>query len=172
MDKINNKTLEERFWEKVNIGGKDDCWNWIATINYKGYGEFYSKIRGGKHTHSHQVAWMLFSEKDIPEGMCVCHVCDNPSCCNPSHLFLGTNQENTDDKMKKGRWKSRFLFGEEHPQHGELSKHNKLSEDNVREIRSMWASKEFTLRDIAKKFGVTHGVINNINHGRKWAWLK
>ena len=164
------KPLEKRFWEKVDIRSSNECWKWRGKTNPKGYGEFYSKIRNGKHTRSHQVSWIL-AFGDIPDGFQVCHTCDNSACVNPNHLFLGTNQDNVDDKMKKGRWKSRFLYGEEHPQHGEKSRFHKLTEQNVLEIRRL-REQGHTLRSIGERFGVTHGVVNNILQGRKWAWLK
>jgi hypothetical protein len=171
MDEM-KKTTEARFWEKVDIRGEDECWDWTAGKNKKGYGEFSSNLRDGKHTHAHQIAWILCNKKEIPDRLCICHSCDNTACCNPKHLFLGTNQENTQDKMSKGRWSSRFLYGKEHPQHGENSKIHKLTENDVKTIREMWASGKHTLRGLASQFGVSHGVINNINHGRKWAWLR
>lgn len=165
-----NRPLEDRFWEKVNLLSDDECWEWKATRSHKGYGEFYSKLRGGRKTRAHQVAWIL-SHGEIPDGMCVCHKCDNPACVNPRHLFVGTALDNNKDKMEKGRWKSRFLYGIDHPQHGTKSKFNKLTEDNVKEIRILKNS-GYTLRSIAERFGVSHGVVNNIIQGRKWSWLK
>lgn len=159
---------EQRFWSKVKIGSPDECWEWQAGKHKKGYGEFWFPQRG-KHTKAHQVAWIL-TYGDIRDNYQVLHKCDNPSCVNPKHLFLGTNQDNVDDKMNKGRWNSRFLFGIEHPQHGENSKYHKLTESDVREIRSLRG--KMTLREIARKFGVAHGVINNIFQNRKWTWLK
>lgn len=163
------KSLEERFWEKVDIRSDDECWEWKGSKNKKGYGEFWFPQRG-KHTRAHQVSWIL-KYGDIRDSYCVLHKCDNPPCVNPKHLFLGTNQDNMEDRQQKGRWNSRFLFGTEHPQHGENSKHHKLSESDVHEIRSL-KNQGTSLREIGKRFGVSHGVINNIIQGRKWAWLK
>lgn len=156
-----------RSFEIDLIGG---CWNWTELKNSDGYGHFPSGIRNGTHTSAHQASWLIYNG-DIPNGMFVCHKCDNTSCVNPEHLFLGTPQENVADKMAKGRHRTRTFYGKEHPQHGTNHKDNKLSEDNVREIRRMY-EEGHTLRAIAKKFGVVHGVVNNIIQGRKWAWLK
>ena len=168
VSKINNLDVQTRFWKKVKILEDNECWEWQAGKNYKGYGEFY--VAGERHLHAHQISW-IHRNDEIPEGMCVLHRCDNPSCVNPNHLFLGTNQDNVTDKMNKGRWKSHFLVGEEHPQHGTNSKFNKLSEQDVKDIREKYKAGQ-TLRSIAKEFGVVHGVINNIIQGRKWSWLK
>lgn len=157
-----------RFWKKVDVKKDNECWEWTASKNKKGYGEFW--LENKPHFHAHKVAWIL-TNGDISDEMCVCHTCDNPSCCNPNHLFLGTNQDNVDDKMKKGRWNSTFLYGKDHPQHGGNSPYSKLTESDVREIRNL-REQGYTLRALAKQFGVTHGVINNILQGRKWAWLK
>lgn len=168
MNKI--RGLEDRFWEKVDIRGEDECWNWLACKNYKGYGEFWFSQRG-KHTHAHQVSWIIHYD-EIPEGLCVCHHCDNPACMNPKHLFLGTFADNNKDRDIKGRTRSRFLYGKDHPQHGTNSQFNKLTEDNVRKIRQLCASGVHTLKEIGDMFGVSKGLVSNIKQRRKWAWLK
>jgi hypothetical protein len=76
------------------------------------------------------------------------------------------------DKKERGRNRSRYLYGTDHPQHGTNSKFNKLTEDDVQTIRNLWATGEYTLKNLSSLFGVSPGLINNINHKRKWAWLK
>lgn len=96
-------TLVERFWPKVDqTGGPDACWPWTRSLFRRGlpYGQF--QWRGRPHV-AHRIAWML-TNGEIPEGMKVCHRCDNPPCCNPSHLFLGDQSANERDKVAKGRW--------------------------------------------------------------------
>ena len=95
---------EDRFWENVDIRGSDECWEWkMARQPQKGYE--YGKLQwGGKHAYAHRVAWSLFNKREIPDKMFVCHSCDNASCCNPKHLFLGTPRDNTQDSIAKGRW--------------------------------------------------------------------
>jgi hypothetical protein len=158
------------FYRSFEINLISGCWEWKALRNEDGYGHFPSGIRNGKNTKSHQASWLIYNG-EIPKGMCVCHKCDNPSCVNPDHLFLGTYKDNNDDKMMKGRHRTRVFYGAEHPQRGENSPHHKLSEDNVKEIRKL-RTEGYTLRALAKKFGITHGVVNNILQGRKWSWLK
>lgn len=166
---MDEKTIN-RFWSKVEKKEGDSCWEWIGCKDAHGYGEFPTKFRK-KHTRGHQMSWIIhFGE--IPDGLGVLHRCDNPSCVNPKHLFLGTQADNNRDMNEKGRRRSRFLYGENHPQHGTNSKFHKLTEDQVKEIRRLKLTGEYTLREIAEMFGVTHGVINNICQGRKWKWLK
>jgi hypothetical protein len=106
---------EERFWLYVRKGGTDDCWPWIGPIakSRRGYGRFK---RGGRvvgSEQSHRLAWEFTHGAKPPPDLFVCHRCDNPPCCNPAHLFLGTAKENNHDMWKKGR-------GSRGPEHGAL----------------------------------------------------
>jgi hypothetical protein len=91
----------KRFWDKVKIAGPNDCWEWQACKNKHGYGEFF--FNGRRHG-AHRVAYQL-TYGDFDQNLVCCHKCDNTSCVNPKHLFLGTQQDNVDDMMKKGRKK-------------------------------------------------------------------
>src|SRR5947207_2239107 len=88
-----------RFWDKVNVIGNNDCWEWRAGRNPQGYGLFWLE---GRQQPASRVAW-LASAGRIPETEWVLHRCDNPPCCNPAHLFLGTAKMNTQDMIAKGR---------------------------------------------------------------------
>lgn len=99
------KENPEYFWNNVDIKGKDECWVW------KGYAYTHKKyktdIRGmvifnGKTIQTHRISWIL-TYGYIPKGMSVCHRCDNTICANPNHLFLGTQHDNIQDCVKKGR---------------------------------------------------------------------
>lgn len=92
---------ENLFWNKVNK--TNTCWVWLAYKNNKGYGQFGVRINKKIKMHgAHRVSWQIhFGE--IPKGLLVCHKYDNTSCVNPKHLFLGTNQDNMNDRNKKGR---------------------------------------------------------------------
>lgn len=89
----------ERFWSKVQKGGPDECWEWQAGRHKFGHGKF--RLPTG-HIGSHRMAWQL-TYGPIPPGMWVLHHCDNPPCCNPRHLYLGTAQDNTRDREVRGR---------------------------------------------------------------------
>ena len=93
--------LEERFWGKVEVPSYGECWEWTAG-KIRGYGSIFYN---GKTHKAHRISWKIHFGK-IPKDMCVLHECDNPSCVNPSHLFLGTHKDNSDDKIQKGRFKN------------------------------------------------------------------
>jgi hypothetical protein len=99
------KTVEERFWEKVDKNGPiipyvgTPCWVWTAGTASYGYGHF--RI-GSKLIYTHRYSWELVNGA-VPDGLMVCHKCDNSPCVNPNHLFLGTNSDNQRDSIEKGR---------------------------------------------------------------------
>jgi len=141
----------ERFWSKVDkSGGPDACWNWTAYKGRKGYGRI-GWGGPGLPKLSHRVAYEIaFGE--FPEEQQVLHRCDNPSCVNPSHLFLGTNRDNVNDRQRKGR---------NNPQRGERNGNHKLTDMQVDEIRQRYSNGE-TRFELAKVFGVHHTQIWNI----------
>ena len=148
------KKLKERF-EKKFIK-MDGCWEWTACKLPAGYGYFGV---AGRMQYAHRVAYQLYVG-EIGEDLFVCHHCDNPSCVNPSHLFLGTNTDNSRDCWSKGR-------GVTPDSSGEKNGKAKLTEKNVRTIRTMLAAGT-THRIIAKKFGVKRAAISKIACGRTW----
>lgn len=95
---IKDEKFLKRFWSKVNKteGG---CWEWTGSLQTQGYGNIEIK---GKRLLPHRIAYVLH-KGEIPQGLSVCHHCDNPKCCNPEHLFLGTAADNMNDASQKGR---------------------------------------------------------------------
>jgi hypothetical protein len=95
------RPLPDRVWEKVLK--TDGCWLWMGSYTNGGYGQVAGPASSGKTMLLvHRVVWELL-HGPIPDGLVVCHHCDNPPCCNPRHLFLGTHQDNTLDMVRKGR---------------------------------------------------------------------
>ncbi len=130
------KTHKERFFEKIEVRGENDCWPWIGSKDQKGYGLF--RYVTAKIIRSHRYMHMI-TVGDIPAKHLVCHTCDNPACCNPKHLFLGTDSDNMIDMVKKGRNTP-----------GKWS--NKLSVSDVLEIRKLAGT--VTARELAGRYGV------------------
>lgn len=146
--------LADRFWPKVDKRGSDECWPWRGAKSKSGYGI----VRvGGKRRRVHRLAY-AFVNGPIPEGMHVLHRCDNPPCCNPNHLFLGTHAENMADMAKKGR--QRGPKGENHHK-------AKLTTADVRTIRE-WYPAGWTQRNLAAAFGVSQTIIGRIVRRDIW----
>lgn len=144
------------FWRKVDRRGDDDCWEWQASKYANGHGQF---AIDRKPMGAHRFSWMLHFG-DIPDGLFVCHKCDNPPCVNPRHLFLGTPLDNIRDMDRKGR---RVVV----PNRGCENGKSKLTAADVAEIRSLLSTKQ-TYASIGRLFGVTYGVISNIDNGRTY----
>lgn len=146
---------ENKFWGHVDKEISDifyngtRCWEWMASRQYKGYGEVKWGMRKEK---SHRVAWML-TYGEIPDNLWVLHHCDNPPCCNPLHLFLGTHQDNVDDREKKGR---------NVPPIGEKNGNHKLTDKQVYEIRKLYATGKETYRSISRIFGIDSSYVADI----------
>lgn len=122
------------------------CWEWMKVLNHKGYGRInISK----KIMLAHRVVWLYFY-KEIPKGLFVLHKCDNRKCVNPNHLFLGTNQDNTNDMIKKNRLKK----GKELP-------HTRLFENDVTNIKQLYLN-GVSQRKIAKVYGVAQQTISKV----------
>lgn len=154
--------LEERFWSKVDrSGGPDACWLWTASVFRKrgGYGQF--SMPGGRVVKAHRLAYEL--EIGEPGKLFVCHECDTPRCCNPRHLFLGTNADNIADMDRKGRRRSHSYRGEGHHQ-------AKLSEKDILAIRERASAGE-TGKAIAADFGISGVHANRIIRRDVWKHL-
>jgi len=149
-----SRSLADRFWEKVDKQGPDECWEWIGGKHNKGYGQIQAYSRLDK---AHRVSWMI-NNGPIPENMCVLHHCDNPSCVNPAHLWLGTNADNVRDKMEKGR---------EAHNGGEKNGSAKLTEPKVRRVIA-FLDAGYSHKKIAAFFNVSRSTITFINTGGTW----
>ena len=146
--------FEQHFKSKLRLDVETGCHEWTGGKIKTGYG----RLRWKERNHlTHRVAFTL-AKGEIPEGLYVLHRCDNPSCCNPDHLFLGDQFQNMADMISKGR------------QHNRLGSKNscaKLTEDDVREIRRLKADGVKQVR-LAERFGVSTVAISLIVLRKKW----
>lgn len=146
----------ERFMQKVDKK-ENGCWEWKGWIYKNGYGGFSIK---GRAVLAHRASCIIF-KKDLDSSLLVLHKCDNRSCVNPEHLFYGTNKDNTQDMIKKGRRAST---------RGEKSGRAILSIEAVKEIRS--AKKEHGyINKLAQKFSVSRPTIESVLYGHNWREL-
>jgi hypothetical protein len=147
--------IKYRFELGFDKGLENECWNWKKSKNKKGYGQF--GIGHGTCYPAHRISYELYIGK-IPRNMLVCHSCDNPSCVNPSHLWLGTIQQNNIDRDNKGRFVKQI--GINHPG-------CKLTEEIVREIKKRIKTGE-PMTYIARDLNINYSTIANIKYGSAW----
>jgi hypothetical protein len=148
------KKLRELSTVNVNTG----CWEWIGAFKDGRYGQF---CLNGKKDRAHRQSWRMV-HGEIPAGMCVLHSCDNPSCVNPDHLFLGTKLDNATDMVSKGR-----------SARGESASKTKLTEDQARFIKDNYirGSRSMGAPSLGKMFGITHQAVQSIVNGQSWKYL-
>lgn len=143
----------QRFWAQVDRKDDNECWLWTGDrLQNRGYGRFGLNY---KTIYSHRIAYFL-AYGDIGEDMYICHHCDNPPCCNPSHLFIGTPKDNSQDRERKGRRK--VVRGNAHPQ-------MKVTTEQIEEIRRRYAQGGISQDALADEYGISQGqvwrIINN-----------
>jgi predicted XRE-type DNA-binding protein len=145
------------FWAKV-YKMDNGCWEWQAHINASGYGVFGSGVVGT--WLAHRFAWSL-ERGAIPEEICCLHRCDNARCVNPNHLFLGTRLDNNQDRAVKGRGRNGIQVGEN-------NNYAKLTEQSVREMRSLYEQGHLSQREIGLCFSVTQPTVSRIVRRLGW----
>lgn len=144
-------TTPDKFWERVERKGPDDCWLWKGANNGRGYGRLRFR---GKYYAAHRLAFELSSGK-APQ-LCVLHSCDNPPCCNPKHLREGTNEENSLDMIRRGR--------------SRRGKNFFWSEELRQAVRDAHFIDGMSLMDIAV-LGIPYGTVSNILYQPKRRYL-
>jgi hypothetical protein len=136
-----------RFWSKVQRG--DDCWNWAGGL-IDGYGVCTAV---GTSWRAHRLSWVIHFGA-IPDGMVVCHACDNRACVRPDHLLLGTQRANVRDCSEKGR-------------NNQIGR--KFTAALVTEMRALYASGGITFEALASQYGTTLSHVHNLVTGKAWA---
>lgn len=144
-----------RFWSSVQVEPSNfQCWEWRSTFNHNGYGRFH---HDGRWLAAHRVAYELVVGI-IPAGNVIRHRCDNPKCCNPAHLLVGTTADNAQDAVERGRTAS-----------GAKSGRTKLLPEDVAYIRRN--PDKLTLKALAGRFGMAASSVHYIRCGRSWKKL-
>lgn len=146
---------EQSFWANTDRSDPAACWEWHGALFTDGYGTIKFK---GRQWRAHRLAYFL-THPAANQTLCVLHRCDNPPCCNPAHLFLGTKTDNAKDRQQKGR--TSRLFGESHG----LSK---LKTESVLQMRKLYSDKIATQYELASAFGVSQSTVSDII--RRVAW--
>ena len=140
------KSLREKFEGKVAVGGENECWRWLGHTK-KGYGVINCSI-APKHRLAHRVAYELAHNVELQPEQKVLHACDNPACCNPNHLRIGTQTDNMNDRASRGRWKGK----------------SKLSPEQVIDIRRSVESAQ----QLSRRYSVVTRTIYAIRKRRSW----
>lgn len=148
------KPIADRLWAKTAKRGPDECWEWLGWKHPFGHGQIGRGRKSDGLTYTHIAAWEV-THGPVPKGLCVCHRCDNPSCVNPAHLFLGDHATNMRDMIAKRR----NSFGERHAK--------KLLEAQVLEIRQALAAGE-TQQALADRFNVSRSMIGQLGRFGRW----
>lgn len=149
---MNNEEIKKIFLSKLVVSNDkivdgEPCWEWIGSTLKWGYGQV--SINGLKGL-AHRVSWIIFNG-EIPNKLWVLHKCDNPKCVNPKHLFLGTSQDNVDDRNKKNRQASGDKVGT-----------SKLSKEEVSEIKRLHSTGNYTQKELSEIYGVSGANISYI----------
>lgn len=146
-------TAPERFWQWVDRKTPTECWLWIRRISSAGYGVY-------RRTYAHRTAWQIEHGQRIPLGLVIRHTCDNPPCCNPAHLVIGTHRDNGRDMIQRGRSHQRMPQGSAHP----LARH---TEAEILDIRARAANGE-TYASLARTYNMTPVGIRSIVLRKTW----
>jgi len=152
METALNRLMARVVWS----GDEDECWEWQGATNASGYGEIQRGARSAGKTSTHRLAHEIFIGP-VPPDHKVCHRCDNPPCCNPAHLFTGTQATNMQDAVSKGR----TAIGVEHG----LAR---LNDQKVAEIRAKYRPYVHSMRLLGEEYGVAEGTIKAVISGKTW----
>jgi len=150
-------SLEERFWGRVQRSTPDCCWEWTGGTNDRGYGQIGD---GDRILYAHRLSYEWYHNVTLERSDIVRHTCDNPPCVNPHHLLIGTHQDNSDDKMRRGR--DRKALGTENGR-------SKLTPAQALEIDALIREGGMSLRAISRQFGIGVNTVIALKKGITWA---
>lgn len=181
-----DESFATRFWSRVTKSEESGCWEWTMAKAPTGYGILtLARVK----RYAHRTAYEL-ANGPIPDGLFVCHHCDNPPCINPAHLFLGSQKDNMQDASRKGRSRGGVAFGDangarRHPERlargethnsrtkpwtvlrGEGHGRAKLTDQEVRDIRNRFSTGGYTQQELARTFNISPSQMGNIIHMRQ-----
>lgn len=157
-----NMTFEEKLFYRRRIC-INNCWEWTGYRDKDGYGKMTTTLIEGKNKPYgvHRISAMVFKGFDILSNLLVCHKCDNPSCFNPEHLFIGTPKKNYNDSINKGRM--RYALGED-------AGNSKLNNNDIYKIRNLYEKGE-RQSSIAKIFNINKSQVSKIVNMKGWKHL-
>lgn len=162
IDEITKEVIDKFNSKLIIPSDQHACWDWSGNKDTNGYGRLYRDPRQSPF-YAHRLSYQIYRGA-IPSGMEVCHSCDNPSCTNPHHLFLGTHKDNVHDMIKKGRARGKGLSGEANPS-------AILTWEKVNKIRAEYSGRYkggMTLKKLAEKYDVHFSTIGLIIQGKIW----
>jgi hypothetical protein len=160
------QTLQERFWEKVNIpkNSPDACWEWTAATMRGGYGHI-NKGEGRGDGKAHVLSWEWANNKKVKPGECILHICDNPKCVNPNHLRKGSQTVNLKDMWEKGR-------GRPGRNAGEQNGNSYLKTEQVIKIHELKQKYNYGRGKISKILGIGESAVRFVLEGKTWRHIR
>lgn len=147
------------FYNKIIFTSETNCWLWCGCLDNGGYG--MCDILG--EVKAHRLSWRLFVG-EIPDGLKICHLCDVRACVNPDHLKIGTQGDNVREMFSRGRAQRSGVKGE-------ANHHSKLTEEQVRAMRTIRSETGISYKRLAKQFGVTAMTAYRAVHGQCWGHI-
>ena len=157
----------KRFFDKIEKCPDTGCWNWTGALRSKKRESYGALKYLGRTVDAHKVSWMIHNG-EIPDGMYICHVCDNKKCVNPKHLFLGTHSDNMKDAMRKGRLNPPDL-SPYYIKKGNIPSNRLLTNEQVVYLKELIRNRgNKSLKQIANITGIPHYTVRDISCGRRY----